>query len=85
MKKWDKWISLCCTVVVKCFIIMDMLNLYPMINHCIRKILLRVVGLSLAYLLTQFNYLQEANYYFLYQTRQLGLMNWLPINEHDLP
>jgi len=36
-KKVDKWVSLCCSVVIKHVIVMDVLYLNSMINNCIRK------------------------------------------------
>jgi len=39
-KKVDKWVPLCCTVVVEHVIVIDVLYLNTIINHCIRKMVL---------------------------------------------
>jgi len=39
-KKVDKWILLCCTVVVEYFIVMELLDVNLMINHRIQKSIL---------------------------------------------
>jgi len=46
LKKVDKWVLLSCTVVVEYVIVMDVLDLNSMINHCIQKIILNEEGMS---------------------------------------
>ena len=40
-KKVDKWVALCCSVVVNHAVVIDMLYLNSMINNCIRKTILK--------------------------------------------
>jgi len=47
LKKMDKWVPLCCTVI-DYVIVMNVLYLNSIINHCIQKMILS--GGSLSYL-----------------------------------